>query len=192
MSQIPENFDWSILPTPTDDGAADHLNGRALPAQPLPATDGSSVVLNALDGTLVVYVYPMTANPEVPLPNDWDMIPGARGCTPQSCAFRDHFAELKAAGASHVFGLSAQSTAWQQEAATRLHLPFALLSDADLAFADGLDLPRFEANGQTLLKRITLIARQGRIVKWFYPVFPPDQNAVDVVAWLKDHPVADP
>jgi len=176
--------DWSTLPAPLDDGAADHLEGLRLPSLPLAATNGTSVDLASLPGLTVVYAYPMTGRPDTPLPEDWDMIPGARGCTPQSCAFRDHFAELTALGVNHLFGLSVQPTDYQQEAATRLHLPFPLLSDADYQFTDRLTLPTFEASGIRLLKRLTLIIRDGQIIKAFYPVFPPDQNAQAVMDWL--------
>lgn len=172
------------LPVPTDDGAAAHLEGLPLPSLALPATDGRSVQLAALPGLQVIYVYPMTGRPGVPLPEGWDAIPGARGCTPQSCAFRDHHAELAALGAG-VFGLSTQDSDYQREAATRLHLPFPLLSDAGLALRDALSLPVFEADGRTLYRRLTLITDAARIVKVFYPVFPPDRNAADVVDWLR-------
>lgn len=172
------------LPVPTDDGAARHLEGRYLPALALPATDGRTVQLSTLPGLQVIYIYPMTGRPGVPLPEGWDAIPGARGCTPQSCAFRDHHAELAAHGAG-VFGLSTQDSDYQREAAARLHLPFPLLSDAGLALRDALTLPVFEVDGRPLYRRLTLIADAARIVKVFYPVFPPDRNAADVVAWLR-------
>jgi peroxiredoxin len=180
--------DWSTIPAPCDDGAAAHLTGQKLPVIALPATDGRVVDLSTIAGTAVVYAYPMTGQPGVALPEGWDMIPGARGCTPQSCAFRDHFAELKALGAAEVFGLSTQSTAYQREAAERLHLPFALLSDEELHFAEALRLPIFETAGMRLLKRLTMIIRAGRVVHVFYPVFPPDRSAGDVVDWLRANP----
>ena len=145
--------------------------------------------LAALPGTTVVYCYPRTGRPDEDLPEGWDEIPGARGCTPQSCAFRDHHAELRALGAP-VFGLSSQSTDYQLEAAGRLHLPFPLLSDEGLEFAGALQLPTFEAGGMTLVKRLTLIVEDGRIEGVFYPVFPPDENAARVVEWLSER-VAD-
>ncbi|WP_353621256.1 peroxiredoxin [Labrenzia sp. R4_1] len=182
------DVDWSKLPAPEDDGTAARVEGMTLPPLDLAATDGSKVQLADLTGTSVIYIYPKTGQPGVPLPDGWDMIPGARGCTPQSCAFRDHFKELSALGATHIFGLSTQSTAYQVEAVERLHLPFPLLSDADLTFTNVLDLPSFEADGQTLLKRLTLIARDGVVIKAFYPVFPPDRNAADVMAWLEENP----
>ncbi len=160
------------LPAPEDDGAADHLRGMRLPSVPLPATDGHTVDLAAVGGTTVVYLYPRTGEPGQPLPDGWDAIPGARGCTPQSCAFRDHYADLHVLGAE-VFGLSTQTTTYQTEVATRLHLPFALLSDADLHFATALRLPTFTVAGMTLFKRLTLIVEDGLIAHVFYPVFPP-------------------
>ncbi len=166
-----------------DDGAADHLRGTMLTSLALPSTDGSTVDLAALPGRTVVYCYPRTSRPDQPGIPGWDQIPGAKGCTPQSCAFRDHHAELQALGA-RVFGLSTQSTEYQQEAVERLHLRFPLLSDADLAFASALRLPTFSAAGMTLLKRLTLIARDGRIETVFYPVVPPQENAARVIAWL--------
>jgi peroxiredoxin len=173
------------LPVPEDDGAADHLPGMRLPPISLASTSGAVVDLTALPGRTVVYCYPMTGKPDRSLPAGWDEIPGARGCTPQSCSFRDHHAELRALGAS-VFGLSTQDTDYQSEAATRLHLPFALLSDSDLAFAGALDLPTFEVEGMVLLKRLTLIIDEGWIEKVFYPVFPPDRSAEEVVEWLEN------
>jgi peroxiredoxin len=173
------------LPVPEDDGAADHLPGMRLPSVPLASTLGEIVDLSALPGRTVVYCYPMTGRPDRSLPAGWDEIPGARGCTPQTCSFRDHHAELRSLGAS-VFGSSTQDTEYQREAATRLHLPFALLSDSDLAFAGALGLPTFEVDGMVLLKRLTLVIDEGWIEKVFYPVFPPDRSAEEVVEWLED------
>src|SRR5919201_3017055 len=161
------------LPVPEDDGACDHLTGMRLPSVPLASTTGRAVDLAALRGTTVVYCYPRTGRPDEEPPQGWNEIPGARGCTPQSCAFRDHEGELRALGA-RVFGLSTQTTEYQREAAERLHLPFELLSDADLAFAEALRLPSFEVDSMTLIKRLTMIVVDGRIAKVFYPVFPPD------------------
>jgi peroxiredoxin len=177
------------LPVPIDDGACDHLVGMSVPAVALPSTAGRSVVL-AQTGQprTVVYIYPRTGEPDKPSPEGWDQIPGARGCTPQSCSFRDHHKELLELGAE-VFGLSSQTTAYQQEMALRLHLPFEVLSDADLRFARALRLPTFEVAGMTLIKRLTLILQGGRIEHVFYPVFPPDQSAEDTIAWLRAHPV---
>ena len=179
------SVDWSKIPAPIDDGAAKHLVGSQLPSMSLAATDGRSVDLASLKGTTIVYAYPMTGRPGVPLPDGWDMLPGARGCTPQSCAFRDHFAELRALGASHLFGLLTQSTAYQKEAAERLHLPFALLSDSDFRVIEALRLPTFEITGMRLLKRLTMVISEHRIEHVFYPVFPPDRSASDVVEWLR-------
>jgi peroxiredoxin len=185
MAQTENTYDLPEgIPAPTDDGAADHLPGMHLPSVPLNATSGRTVDLSALHGATVVYCYPMTGRPDKELPQGWDEIPGARGCTPQSCSFRDHHAELEALGA-RVFGLSTQRTGYQQEAVRRLHLPFDLLSDEDLAFAEALSLPTFEADGMILLKRLTLVIEEVRIEKVFYPVFPPDKNAQEVLAWLR-------
>jgi peroxiredoxin len=176
------------LPVPLDDGAADHLSGRVLPELALPSTLGGEVDLAAAArgaGTLVLYVYPRTGTPGQPSPDGWDAIPGARGCTPQSCAFRDHHAELRALGAD-VLGLSAQPVAEQAAFAAREHLPFALLSDPELRLAAALALPTFEAAGMQLYKRLTLVAVGGAVEKAFYPVFPPDRNAADVLAWLRE------
>jgi len=177
------------LPVPTYDGASNHLTGLHLPALSLMSTTGASVDLAQLSGTTVIYGYPRTGRPDEEPPAGWDLIPGAKGCTPQSCAFRDHYQELRQAGAAQVFGLSTQTTPYQQEAASRLHLPFALLSDAELACTHALHLPTFEVAGMILLKRLTLIVTNGQIVKVFYPVFPPDQNATEVLAWLSKHRV---
>lgn len=176
----------SDIPVPQDDGAARHLSRAKLPDLALPATDGAAVSLAKLAGRTVIYIYPRTGVPGVDPPAGWDAIPGARGCTPQSCSFRDHFAELKGLGVARVFGLSTQDTAYQQEAATRLHLPFPLLSDEKLALTEALKLPTFSAAGMTLLKRMALVIDDGIITKAFYPVFPPDQSAAQVIAWIQD------
>lgn len=175
------------LPVPVDDGGADHLPDAHLSSVVLPATDGARVDLAAAaagDDFLVVYVYPQTGVPGRPLPGEWDSIPGARGCTPQSCAFRDSARELTGLGAS-VFGLSAQPLADQREFATREHLPYPLLNDSGFRLVDELGLPTFEAHGIRYYRRLTFIARRGRIAKVFYPVFPPQDNADDVIAWLR-------
>lgn len=173
------------LPPPLDDGAAAHLPGKMVPDLPLPSTSGTSVCLARLQGRTVLYVYPLTGRPGKELPPGWDLIPGARGCTPQSCGFRDLHAELRAAGADHVLGLSTQSPEYQLEMAERLHLPFPVLSDDALVLGRGLGLPTFEVEGQVLLKRLVLIIDSGRITHVFYPVFPPDQSANTVLEWLK-------
>jgi peroxiredoxin len=183
------DVDWSKIPAPSDDGAASHLEGMAMPAVSLMATDDTSVTLSALPGRTVVFAYPRTGEPgKIALVDDWDMIPGARGCTPQACAFRDLFAELKAAGAAHVFGLSTQSNAYQTEMASRLHLPFPVLSDEKLVLTRALELPTMDVAGMTLIKRLALIVDDARITRVFYPVFPPDRNAGEVLVWLKDNP----
>jgi peroxiredoxin len=184
------DVDWSKIPAPTDDGAAAHLVGMTIPSLSLLATDDTSVMLSALSGRTVVFAYPRTGEPgKIGLVDDWDMIPGARGCTPQTCAFRDLFAELKVAGAEHVFGLSTQSNEYQTEMASRLHLPFPVLSDEKLALAHALALPTMEVAELTLIKRLALIIDNARITHVFYPVFPPDRNAGDVLTWLKENPV---
>ncbi len=180
--------DWSTIPAPVDDGAARHLVGMRVPAIALAATDGTTVSLFTLPGRVVVYAYPRTGKPGIANPDGWDLIPGARGCTPQSCAFRDHFARLKTLGIRHLFGLSTQSPDYQREVAERLHLPFPILSDADLALARAMRLPTFETGGMTLLKRLTMVILDGTVEHIFYPVFPPDQNAATVAAWLASRP----
>jgi peroxiredoxin len=173
------------LPAPEDDGAADHLTGRSMPAIDLTATDGGTVRLGALGpGRTVLYIYPRTGRPGQPMLPGWDDIPGARGCTPQSCAFRDHAAELAALGA-RVAGLSAQSLDDQVEFAERNRMPFPVIADPELRLRDALGLPTFEVDGLTLYKRLAFVGERGRIVKVFYPVFPPDRNAADVLDWLR-------
>jgi len=189
MAEAPGTHDPNFLPPdipiPRDDGRARHLAGMKLPDLALPATSGGAVNLSKLKGRTVVYIYPRTGVPGVDPPQGWDQIPGARGCTPQSCGFRDHFAELRALGVANLFGLSTQDTDYQREAAQRLHLPFPILSDAELNFARNLHLPMFIAAGMTLLARMALVVEDGVIVKAFYPVFPPDKNAAEVIAWLR-------
>jgi peroxiredoxin len=179
LHRLPE-----ALPVPVDDGACAHLPGTRVPSVPLLSTQGRLIDLAGLPGTSVVYADPRTGRPDVDPPAGWNEIPGARGCTPQSCAFRDHHAELQALGA-RVFGLSTQTTEYQQEAAERLHLPFELLSDSALSFAGRLRLPTFVVDDMTLIKRLTLIVQDGVIVHVLYPVFPPDRNPDDVAAWLR-------
>ncbi len=173
------------LPAPQDDGAARHLTGMRLPAIALPATDGSLVDLSGLKGRAVVYVYPRTGVPGQALPTGWDGIPGARGCTPQSCGFRDHFDDLKALGVARLYGLSTQDTVYQREAVERLHLPFPILSDASLQLTRAMALPTFTVDGMTLIKRMAWVIDDGVIGKVFYPVFPPGRNAEAVMAWLR-------
>jgi peroxiredoxin len=181
------------LPVPVDDGAARHLPGRAMPAITLPRSDGGEEYLPELgDGRTVLYLYPMTGRPGTPLPAGWDGIPGARGCTPESCGFRDHHADLLAAGAARVFGLSSQPSDYQREAVERLRLPFPMLSDQPLAVADALDLPTFTVEGMRLYRRLTMLVTGGLIEHVFYPVFPPDQHAAEVLGWLRLHPATTP
>jgi len=176
--------DWSTIPVPHDDGATRHLVGARMASIPLQATSREAVDLFSLRGRTIVYAYPRTGRPGVENPEGWDMIPGARGCTPQTCSFRDHFAELKELGVDHLFGLSTQDSEYQREAADRLHLPFALLSDAELKLTHAMHLPTFETSGMTLLKRFTLSIHDGTVEHVFYPVFPPDRSASDVIQWL--------
>jgi peroxiredoxin len=178
------------LPVPEDDGACAHLTGMKVPAIALRSTRGEDVNLSRLPGRNIVYCYPRTGRPDQELLPGWNDIPGARGCTPQSCAFRDHYAEMRALGVHEVFGLSTQDTEYQREAAERLHLPFALLSDQKLEFARALRLPTFEVAGLTLIKRLTLVLHDGVIERVFYPVFPPDANAPDVIHWLVERTTA--
>ena len=179
----------SDLPRPQDDGAADHLLGMEIPSIRLKATDGSKLDLSQHESEwLVLYIYPMTGRPDQPLPDGWEQIPGARGCTPQSCAFRDHHAALRELGAE-VVGLSVQDTAYQREMVDRLHLPYLVVSDSGREFGDAVNLPIMTVEmsdglPREIYKRTTLIARGSHIEHVIYPVFPPDQNAQDVEAWL--------
>jgi peroxiredoxin len=173
------------LPVPSDDGACDHLKNTKLPSIKLSTTNNSQVDFSSISGRIVIYLYPMTGRPDTALPGGWDEIPGARGCTPQSCSFRDHYSELKASNTS-VYGLSTQNTDYQKEAANRLHLPFPLVSDNNLEFITSLNIPTIRVEGMLLSKRVTLIANDGIIEKVFYPVFPPNENANEVVAYLNE------
>lgn len=183
-TQLPEG-----LPVPEDDGAADHLEGSELPSLVLDSTDGPIGLAAEAADLLVLYVYPRTGQPGIEPPAGWDETPGARGCTPQSCGYRDHGAELRSLGA-RVIGLSAQPLEDQYEAVERLRLPHPVISDPDFRAADALGLPTFEFDGTRLYKRLALVAERGRIVKVFYPVFPPDENAAEVLAWLRGRPKA--
>ncbi len=179
------------LPVPEDDGAADHLLSTPMPHVKLPSTTGQQVALDRLgpDRT-VLYIYPLTGQPGVDLPNGWNAIPGARGCTPEACGFRDHYAELRAAGATAVYGLSSQDSDHQRELADRLGLPFPLLADTALQLAETLELPTFTVGGERLYKRLTLVIAAGQIEHVFYPIFPPDQHAAQVLDWLLGHTAA--
>jgi peroxiredoxin len=173
------------MPVPQDDGRARHLEGMALPDIALPTTSGTAVNLSKLSGRCVVYIYPRTRAPETASLPGWETIPGARGCTLQTCSFRDHSAELAALGVRLLFGLSTQDSAYQREAVERLHLPFSLLSDEALQLTRTLKLPSFIISGLTLLKRMAWVLDEGKITKVFYPVFPPEKNAEDVIIWLR-------
>jgi peroxiredoxin len=186
LNRLPSN-----LPVPKDDGAARHLTGMLLPDLALPSTSHRLVNLSKmLTPRAIVYAYPRTGQPDKPVPAGWDEIPGARGCTPETCGFRDHHNDLLRLGAE-VFGLSTQDTAYQQEMVRRLHVPFEVLSDQHLTLTHALGLPTFTFDGMILLKRLTLVARHGRIEHVFYPVFPPDTHAQEVIAWLRQHPLND-
>jgi peroxiredoxin len=175
------------LPKPTDDGAAAHLMGASIPHISLCSTWDSNVDLQRLSALrTVIYCYPMTGVPGKPLPEGWDLIPGARGCTPQTCGFRDHYQELTDLK-TQVFGLSTQTTEYQQEMANRLHLPFEVLSDSEFRLCDALRLPTFEVQGVRLIKRLTMIVRGGKVEHVFYPVFPPNESANQVLSWLQVH-----
>jgi len=181
LTQLP-----SDLPIPEDDGSTDHLKGMKLPQVLLKATNGETINLGDIQGRLVIYCYPMTGQPDVALPDGWDQIPGARGCTPQSCSFRDHYQDLQALGAE-VIGLSVQTTEYQKEMANRLHLPFPVVSDVDYQFQKALNMPTFVAGGMTLLKRVTLIVNNGVIEGVHYPIFPSDSDAAWVMDYLKKY-----
>lgn len=183
MHSLPEG-----LPVPQDDGAAQHLLGASIPPTRLLSSAGEQLDLDELARqTLILYIYPHTGVPGQLLPAGWDQIPGARGCTPQSCAFRDSAAQIAELDGT-IFGLSSQDLAEQREFAAREHLPYPLLNDSSFNLATELGLPTFEANGERYYRRLTLIARSTRVVKVFYPVFPPQQNAADVIAWLTLNP----
>jgi peroxiredoxin len=176
--QLPDN-----LPVPVDDGACAHLEGTPVPALELESSVGPVELAELAAERAVLYVYPRTGRPDRPVPEGWDAVPGARGCTPQSCGFRDHREELRAFGAE-VAGLSAQTLEEQVELAERLGILYPVIADPALLLRDALGLPTFEFEGVTLYKRVTLVLEAGRIAKVFYPVFPPDRNAEEVVAWL--------
>ena len=178
------SVDWSLIPAPEDDGGAVHLQGATIPAMKLASTSGQCIDISILSGITVVFAYPMTGRPDKPLPDGWDQIPGARGCTPQSCSFGNLYSDMKLLGISHLYGLSTQETEYQREAVKRLGLSYDMLSDIDLKLKTALNLPILKVDGMTLLKRLTMVIEDGRITKVFYPVFPPDKNAEAVMEWL--------
>ncbi|CAD0081750.1 unnamed protein product [Aureobasidium vineae] len=180
----------SDIPIPTDDGACDHLPGMTIPPLSLPATNDTSIKISSLQSLVIIFCYPRTGAPGETIPDAWNSIPGARGCTPQACSFRDTQREFMTAGVNKIFGLSTQSTAYQQEVKTRLNLPFELLSDEKLDFVEALSLPTIDWEGKKLTKRITLAMVEGKIVKVWYPVFPPDQSAQQVLDWLTEEKTA--
>jgi peroxiredoxin len=182
FNELPAN-----LPRPTDDGGARHLKGMAMPDLELPSTANRGVNLSKISAPrVVIYAYPMTGRPDRQLPEGWDDIPGARGCTPETCGFRDHHKDLAKLHAE-VFGVSTQDTPYQQEMVKRLEVPFEVLSDDHLLLTRALNLPTFTVDGMTLMKRLTLVVKNGRIEHVFYPIFPPDKHAEEVIAWLKQH-----
>jgi peroxiredoxin len=182
---LPDN-----LPIPQDDGACAHLPGVKMPPLALATTAGSTVNLSSLPGRSVIFCYPKTGVPDKNPPPEWDAIPGARGCTPQNCSFRDEHTNLLQVGVDQVFGVSTQSSSYQLEARERLHLPYLLVSDEKLALAHALNLPTFEFDGETLIKRLTLIVDAGIITHVLYPIFPPDKSAADTLQWIKEHPAS--
>jgi peroxiredoxin len=187
MSQslsLPDN-----LPVPQDDGGCAHLPGLKMPQLALLTTAGSTIDFSSLTGRTVIFCYPKTGVPGKALTAAWDKIPGARGCTPQNCGFRDEYANLQRAGVKQLFGLSTQSSSYQQEAAERLHLPYLLVSDENLALTLALNLPTFDFEGETLIKRLTLIVDDGEIAHVLYPVFPPDKSAAQTLAWINQHSI---
>ncbi len=181
LNQLPRD-----LPVPQDDGSTNHLKGMKLPNVSLIGTNGKTVNFGDIKGKLVIYCYPMTGQPNVALPDGWDQIPGARGCTPQSCSFRDHYQELQALGAE-VVGLSVQTAEYQKEMADRLHLSFPVVSDVNYQFQKALNMPTFVAAGMTLLKRVTLITSNGVIEAVHYPIFPSDSDPSWVIDYLNSH-----
>lgn len=185
----PQEASWqsfpSDVPKPEDDGACNHLQGTTLPSVSLPSTSGSPVDLSKLSGLTILFCYPRTAGPNETVPDSWNQIPGARGCTPQACSFRDASSDFAEHGVARIFGCSTQDTAYQQELRERTHLPYHILSDEKLDLVSALKLPTFEFNGATLIKRMSMAIQDGKIVRVWYPVFPPGESAGEVLKWLK-------
>ncbi|EME46014.1 hypothetical protein DOTSEDRAFT_51604 [Dothistroma septosporum NZE10] len=182
---LPDTTFPTSIPAPTDDGACNHLTGLTLPSIPLPSTAGTQTDVSTLPGLTVLFCYPRTGGPNETITEEWNQIPGARGCTPQACSFRDASQEFESLGVSRVFGASTQDTGYQREVKERVHLPYELLSDEGGEMIKALKLPTFEWQGTTLIKRMSLVIEDGKIVKVFYPVFPPDRSAGQVLEWLK-------
>ena len=178
------NIDWSKIPAPKGEENLSHLNNYTIKQAKLKSTDDKLVELSEIKGLTIIYIYPMTGQPDKPLPDNWDNIPGARGCTPQSCSFRDNFNEFKKLNVDNIFGLSTQNTEYQKEMVKRLNLPYQVLEDEKLEFTNQLKLPTFEVENMKLIKRTTLILSNNKIIKYFYPVFPPDKNVNDVIKFL--------
>ncbi|CAK3933319.1 redoxin family [Lecanosticta acicola] len=177
----------SDLPVPKDDGACNHLTGTTFPSIQLPSTAGNNVNLSTLSGLTVLFCYPRTGAPDETIPDPWNEIPGARGCTPQACSFRDAAQEFLQLGVSHIFGASTQDTPYQREVKERVHLPYQLLSDEKLELQKALDLPTFEWQDKKLIKRMSMVVEDGKIIKVFYPVFPPSESANEVMKWLRTY-----
>ena len=178
------NVDWSKIPAPKGEENLSHLNNYTIKQVKLKSTDDKLVELSEIKGLTIIYIYPMTGQPDKPLPDNWDNIPGARGCTPQSCSFRDNFSQLKKLNVDNIFGLSTQNNQYQKEMVKRLNLPYQVLSAKKLEFDNQLKLPIFEVEHMKLIIRITLILSNNKIIKYFYPVFPPDKNVNDVIKFL--------
>jgi len=176
----------SNLPVPKDDGACDHLPGKVLPSISLSSTSGQSVDLSKVSGLCIVFCYPRMAPPSEDVPKEWDDIPGARGCTPQACSFRDLAKQLSKHGVETLYGLSTQDVDFMKEAKERLHLPYDLLSDVKLDFANAMGIPTFDYQGETRIKRVTLAVKDGKVVKHWYPIFPSSENAPNVLKWLEE------
>ncbi|TKA58184.1 hypothetical protein B0A55_11511 [Friedmanniomyces simplex] len=177
--------DWSGIPAPPDDGACNHLQGLQFPSLPIPSTSGQPVDLSTLPGLTILFIYPRSGAPGEQIPAEWDAIPGARGCTPQACSFRDASRDFAELGVDRILGCSTQDTAYQLELKERVHLPYELLSDEKLELVAALRLPTHEWRGKTLIKRMAMAVQEGRVVKVWYPVFPPDQSAAQVLEWLR-------